>query len=163
MSANLAKNDWCIVSGLATGCDTVAHLGALDAGGKTVAILPTGLGKVYPAKNKQLSRDIIERGGCLVSEYLPMSPSNKGSFIERDRLQSALSQALLVLETKANGGTVHTVQFGKQQGRVIACLKPHSQCAVNSNMAGNHILIEEGAIAIIDETDLGSLIATEVP
>jgi len=115
-------SEWNIVSGLALGCDTFAHRGCLDAGGKTIAVLPGGFNCIHPSNNKKLASEIIETGGCLVSEYLPDEKPTKGTYIKRNRLQSGLSLGVIVIETTINGGTMHTVKFAREQGRKVAAL-----------------------------------------
>lgn len=134
-----------IVSGLALGCDTEGHKGCLDAKGKTVAIMPCGLDSVYPKSNEELLNNIINSGGCAISEYPVGIKTRNGYFVDRDRLQSALSKAVLVIETKEVGGTMHTVRFAQNQGRLIACYKP---AEFDESTSGNKKLIEEGAIPI---------------
>jgi DNA processing protein len=124
-AAWFARRGVVVVSGLAEGCDTAAHRACLDAGGQTVAVLAQGLGTaVYPASNRDLAHDIVAHGGCLVSEYLPYERPQRHYFIERDRLQSALSAAVIVVETGYRGGTMHTVRYAGQQHRTVACLVP---------------------------------------
>lgn len=108
-----------VVSGLAVGCDTCAHMGAMDSVGKTMAILPSGLLSLYPPSNEVLATSIVEKGGALVSEYDPDEKPQAYKFVSRDRLQVLLSRKVLVVETDIVGGTMHTVNFAKEQGREI--------------------------------------------
>lgn len=155
----LAELGFTIVSGLAWGCDTAAHRGCLDAGGATVAALPCELEDVYPRSNRPLAARIAENGGCLVSEYAPGRLSRQPDerrqapparfFVQRDRIQSALSLGLLVIETRTTGGTLHTVNFARQQGgRVVACLDPRGpglpEYPCEEAVQGNIKLIQEG-------------------
>jgi len=160
MSATLAESGWCIFSGLAEGCDTVGHQGALDVDGKTVAILAHGFGKIYPASNKGLAVEIVEKGGCLVSEYPPGTPASRGSFVQRDRLQSGLSQAIIVLETDIKGGTMHTVGFAVEEGRPIATLNHPAELLDEPKTQGNQLLIRDGrAVSISNKQDLIDFVA----
>jgi DNA processing protein len=102
-----------VVSGLAWGIDTAAQTAAVDAHGCTWATLPAGLDLVFPPSNASLASRIVERGGALISEYLPGTRPHPTFFVERDRLQAALSQAVLVVETGLSGGTMHTVRFAR--------------------------------------------------
>lgn len=102
-----------VVSGLAWGIDTAAHLGAVDHGGLTWAVLPGGLDIIYPGSNRALAARIVDGGGALVSEYLPGTRARPTFFVERDRLQAALSDTLLVVETGRTGGTHHTIRFAR--------------------------------------------------
>lgn len=99
-----------IVSGLALGCDTAGHLGALNAGGATTAFLAHGLDSVYPQENKNLAEDIVSRGGLLLSEYPIGTQVNRYNLVARDRLQAGLSDATLVVQTGEKGGTMHAVK-----------------------------------------------------
>lgn len=108
-----------VVSGLAVGCDTYAHLGALESVGKTMALLPSGLLSLYPPSNEDLAASIVQKGGALVSEYDPDEKPQPYKFVARDRLQVLLSRKVLVVETDIVGGTMHTVNFAKEHGREI--------------------------------------------
>lgn len=125
LSTLFTEKGFAIVSGLAKGCDTAAHQGCLDAHGKTVAILGGGIDHIYPKENKPLADKILDTGGCLLSEYEPGMRPQKSSFVERDRLQSGLSQAVIVIETDVKGGSMHTVGFAFEQKRLVACLGGH--------------------------------------
>ena len=87
----LAKNGFSIVSGLAMGCDTLGHIGALKSSGVTTAVLANGLDTIYPKENAHLANEIIDNDGCLVTEYPPYTKIERWYFPQRDRLQSALS------------------------------------------------------------------------
>ena len=103
ISSILSQKNYTIVSGLANGCDTFAHLGSLDTYGKTIAVMPCGLDMVYPNNNCDLFKRIINNNGCVISEYPPSQAVSKYRLIERDRLQSALSEGIIVIETTENG------------------------------------------------------------
>ena len=122
LSLRLAGEGFTVVSGLAIGCDTAGHEGCLDGNGLTIAVLAHGLDKVYPARNKELATRILEQSGLLVSEYPPGTPALSNYFIERDRLQSGLSDAVVVVETGIKSGTMHTVKFCIEQKRILACI-----------------------------------------
>lgn len=110
-----------IISGLALGCDTAAHTGAVNAGGRTLVTLPSGIGNVYPRANEQLYNDILEKGGCIISENNPGEPPQKYDFINRDRLQAALSEGVLVIESPLKSGTFHTYNYSIKYNKRIAC------------------------------------------
>jgi DNA processing protein len=156
----MAMEGFVVVSGLAEGCDTVAHQGCLDAGGKTVAVLAHGFGEVYPKSNEGLAAQILETGGCLVSEYQPGTPIRRSSFVERDRLQSGLSDAVVVIETDIEGGTMHTVSYAEKQGRILASLRHPLEYRNHPMSRGNTKLIEDGrAIPLENASDLMDMIA----
>lgn len=144
-----------IVSGLARGCDTLAHKGCLRADGQTVAVLAHGLDQVYPPENAELACTIIERRGCLVSEYAPGTKPTGLAFVERDRLQSGLSDATIVIETGIKGGTLHTANYCLQQGRLLAAIMHPERYRSEEKAQGNKMLINKrGALAISDRKDL---------
>jgi len=145
LSSIFTQNKFVVVSGLAIGCDSVAHWGCLKEKGQTVAIMAGGLDKIYPKENRNLADLILEQDGCWLSEY-PIGMTPRGNyFVERDRLQSGLSQAVIVIETDVKGGTMHTVGFSIKQGRYLACLNGHPEKYNNHpKIQGNKMLIREG-------------------
>jgi DNA processing protein len=142
-AATAAEQGFIIVSGLAHGCDTLGHEGCLDAHGMGVAVMAHGLDKVYPAANRELAKRLIENGGCLVSEYpLGVTPM-RTAFAERDRIQSGLSDAVLVVETDVKGGTMHTVRFSREQRRALACIDHPDKWKHEDKTKGNQMMIAE--------------------
>jgi peptide-methionine (S)-S-oxide reductase len=139
----LAKRGWVVVSGLALGCDTAAHEGCLEGGGRTVAVLPGGIRNVYPSENQKLAERIVRSGGCLVSEYPPEARPEPYRFIERDRLQSGLSLGTVVVETDLEGGAMHTARFCLAQKRLLACVVPSKRFSSHPMAQGNWKLIRE--------------------
>lgn len=160
LSKAFAENGFVVVSGLANGCDTVAHRGCLAANGQTVAVLASGIDHLYPRKNESLANDILSKGGCLLSEYEPGSPPLRYYFVERDRLQSGLSKAVIVIETGLKGGTMHTVRYATEQGRKLACLSNHPMDLQNHpEIQGNRYLISAGkATPLASQEELNGFI-----
>jgi DNA processing protein len=156
---SLAEAGSTVVSGLALGCDTEGHLGCLDGGGITVAVMAHGLDKVSPARNRPLADRILSEGGCLISEYPLGTEARRHHFVERDRLQSGLSDAVVVAETGLKGGSMHTVGFCEAQGRELRCIKhPEGKGDVPS-AEGNRMLIESGrAQPLSDKADVAALV-----
>lgn len=115
-----AKNNYNIVSGLALGIDTAAHQGALNVGGLTTAIL-IDVENILPKENENLANEILDQDGLLISENPPGTFPKGGLFVSRDRLQSGLSEAVFPIETDIKGGTMHTVRFAEEQGRLLFC------------------------------------------
>ena len=149
LSSILSQRGYCIVSGLAKGCDTFAHLGSLSVLGKTIAVMPCGLDTIYPKDNSNLFNKIIDDGGCVISEYPPGQKLFKNQLVERDRLQSALSEAVVVVETTINGGTLHTVNYAFNQNKKVACYK-HSEKYIGENaVQGNLKLLESKEVTSI--------------
>ncbi|GHT96500.1 DNA processing protein DprA [Spirochaetia bacterium] len=106
-----------VVSGLALGIDAMAHRGAVEGGGLTIAVLGSGLDEVYPRTNRMLARRIIETGGALVSEYPPGTGPMKWHFPARNRIIAGLSRGTVIVEAPARSGALITAQFALEQGR----------------------------------------------
>ena len=139
-----AELGFAIVSGLAHGCDTLAHEGCLEAQGVGIAVLAHGLDKVYPAANRKLAERLLDMGGCLVSEYPIGTKPIRLALVERDRIQSGLSDAVLVVETDIHGGTMHTVKYSKKQKRKLACIAHTKKYIEMDKTKGNQKLIRDG-------------------
>lgn len=150
-----AQLDISVVSGLAVGCDTKAHKGCVDLNGTTVAVLANSLDNVYPPINRDLAKMILDTGGCLVSETPVGAKLHRWSFAHRNRIQSGLSDRVLVIETDVKGGTMHTVKFAQQQKRPLACINHPEQFLRQDKTRGNQMLINnKKAIPITNEQDL---------
>ena len=141
----------CIVSGLAVGIDTVAHETCLENGGKTIAVLGSGLHKVFPAENVGLFNRIIKSGGCVMSEQLPDEEAKKIYFPARNRIVSGLSLATLVIEAAYRSGTSITAKFAFEQGKKVFCI-PNSVGSKNSY--GTIELIKKGATMITEGKEI---------
>ncbi len=139
-----------IVSGLALGIDTAAHLGALDGDGSTIAVVGTGPDIVYPARNRDLWRRIAEQG-CVLGEYAPGTPPLAHNFPQRNRIISGLSAGVLVVEAAAKSGSLITARLAASQGREVFAI-PGS---IHSALAkGCHMLIKEGAKLVESAADV---------
>ena len=146
LSREFAKRGFCIVSGLAIGCDTVGHRGALDVGGKTIAFLAHGLDSIYPPENEALANDIVEQGGLLISEYPIGEPLNKYYLVARDRLQAGISKATLVIHTDTHGGTMHAANATLLSNKPLYVVKFQEEMVMkNEKCAGNIYLANNGA------------------
>ena len=140
--SQLAVLDAVVVSGLALGCDAEGHIGCLNSNGRAVAVLAHGLHTVSPVTNRSLAARILESGGCLVSEYPYGEPPQKKFFVERDRLQSGLADAVILVEAAKKSGSMHTVGFAESQTRPVACISFSSWAGINAD--GNASLIQSG-------------------
>lgn len=141
----------CIISGLAVGIDTIAHQTCLENNGKTVAVLGSGLNKVFPTENKELYRNIINNGGCVISEYEPNTIAQKRFFPERNRIVSGLSLGTLVIEATYRSGTSITAKFALEQGKKVFCI-PNS--IGNKNSAGIINLLKSGATLVTNGKEI---------
>lgn len=113
----LAKSGLVIVSGLADGIDTASHKTALEVGGKTIAILGSGVNHIYPANNTELAKNIVANGGLILSEYKPNTEPKAFHFPIRNRIIAGLSKGVLICEATLNSGSMHTKQYALDYGR----------------------------------------------
>jgi len=159
---DLAKRGIIIISGLALGIDSIAHRAAIDAGGITIAILASGLDKIYPASNKQLANLIIEKGGAIVSEYEPGVEPRDYRFLERNRIVSGLSDAVLVTEAAVRSGTLSTVSHALNQGKEIFAVPGNITSPLS---VGCNNLIKQGATLVTSYEDIieNAYLQLEIP
>lgn len=149
--SNLVKNivnstDRVVVSGLALGCDKIAHQATVDENKVTIAVLPSGVNVIKPAKHKQLAQDIIDAGGCLVSEYDPEATVYKSTYVERDKIVAAFSDATFVVECGVKSGTMHTVNFAKEYNKQIFSYLPQDR--PDGSYDGNEDILKNNEEAI---------------
>lgn len=138
LSSNLSKQGYTIISGLALGIDAIAHKSCVENKGKTIAVLPSGIDNIQPKSNRGLAEEIINSNGCLVSEYPIETVLNKFNYAKRDRIQSALSNVIIVPEANEKSGTMIAVNKSKKEG------KPVFQLTTNNNkLIDNSIDIEK--------------------
>ena len=159
----LAGAGYNIVSGLAIGCDTAGHRGALNApDGKTTAFLGHGLDSMYPPENEMLANEIVEKGGLLMSEYAVGEIVNRYSLVARDRLQAALSAATIVIQTGVLGGTNHAANTTLASGKPLFCVKYRNEALMQSEkVEGNMSLVSKGA-EFITSANFMELIAARI-
>ncbi len=150
MAQYLAQAGYIITSGLALGVDKRAHLGALaqsdaEYQGRTVGVMGTGIDVNYPNHHDKLFSQIIDQGGCIVSELLPHTQPHKHTFPRRNRLVAGLSLATIVTEATIQSGSLITARLTSEQGKQVFAIPSHID---NSNAEGCHHLIREGATLI---------------
>jgi DNA processing protein len=141
IAGELAALGIVVVSGLALGIDGEAHRGALEAGGRTVAVLGTGVNEIYPSEHAGLSKE-VEASGALVSEFPLGTKPRKENFPRRNRIISGLSRGVLVVEAPVRSGALITARTATEQGREVFAVPGRTD---NPNAAGSHHLIRDGA------------------
>jgi len=147
----LQKYNINIISGLARGIDSYAHIGCIDEKGKTIAVVGSGLDIIYPKENKELERRIIESGGVIVSEYIVGTKPEKENFPKRNRIISGLSDGILVVEAKERSGTFITVDFALEQGKNVFSIPGN---ILSSTSKGTNELIKQGAKMVTNVEDI---------
>jgi len=148
------------VSGLAKGCDTAGHVGALRAHGITTAVLAHGLDSIYPKENRSLAENILSNDGLLISEYLVGQKPIGSFFVERDRIQAGLSDCVFVVETGIKGGTMHTVKYCLEYERILACLQHPQEMHNEIKVQGNRALIaDQKGAPVFSVSDIKGLIS----
>lgn len=150
LSAFLAANNMTVISGLARGVDAVAHQTALKAGGRTIAVLGSGVDKIYPPEHRALAEQMVERG-AIISDYVPGTPPEASNFPPRNRIISGLSLAIVVVEAGETSGALITAEFAAEQGREVFAV-PGSILAPQSK--GANKLIQNGALPLLSVNDL---------
>ncbi len=151
IARDLSRVGVTIVSGLARGIDGQAHRGAIDAGGRTVAVLGCGVDVVYPPEHRLLYDEILQNGGSVVSEYLPGASPHPHHFPARNRIISGMSQGVLLIEAAEGSGAMGTVRFALDQGREVLAL-PGQADSPQSKMP--HALIRDGAHLVASAVDV---------
>ncbi|SEL35762.1 DNA protecting protein DprA [Colwellia chukchiensis] len=149
--AGQLSRQFVITSGLALGIDAQAHLGTLHCQGATIAVVATGLDITYPSRHKSLQKDIIAKGGLIISEFAPGISPKAGHFPKRNRLISGLSLGVLVVEASLKSGSLITARCALEQGREVFSV-PSS--IFNDQAKGCHWLIKQGAKLVEDVADI---------
>ncbi len=147
----LAESGLIVTSGLALGIDGYSHEGALEAGGKVIGVLGSGIDHMTPQRNRSLMRRGLEQGGLVVSEYPPEEEGFKGNFPARNRIISGLSEALVVVEAGMDSGSLITAKHAADQGRTVYAVPGN----INSQTSiGCNLLIRDGAVPLIIIDDM---------
>lgn len=150
LSYSLAQNNIVIVSGLARGIDKAAHIGALNARGKTIAVLGCGIDICYPNENMVIYKEILRRG-LIISEYIVGTKPEAGNFPARNRIISGLSNGVVIVEAKAKSGAIITADFALEQGRTVYAI-PGNINSIQSE--GTNDLIKQGAKTVTSINDV---------
>jgi DNA processing protein len=150
IACDLARAGVVVISGLARGIDSAAHAGALDGGGKTIAVLGTGIDRVYPSENDGLA-ERIAASGLLVTEFPPGSPPENWHFPRRNRIISGLSRAVVVVEAKDKSGSLITARLAADQGRDVMAVPG---TFVGGRNRGANALLRDGAKLVESAVDI---------
>jgi DNA processing protein len=150
IAGDLARAGLVVVSGMARGIDSAAHTGALDAGGTTIAVLGTGIDRVYPAENKELHERIAARG-LLVTEFRPGAHAELFHFPQRNRIISGLSKGVVVVEARERSGSLITARLAGDQSRDVMVVPGPTRSGQNR---GGHALLRDGAKLVESAVDI---------
>lgn len=154
-SSYFTSEGFTIISGFAMGVDSISHHGALDAGGRTIAVLGSGIEYDYPRNTMDFKRQIAANG-AVVSEFFPQAKPLPENFKVRNRIVAALSKAVLVVEAGIKSGTLNTVNHALEQGRDVFVIPPHD--IFSDKYAGQCALLKDGAEAVYSPKDLLEMI-----
>ena len=159
MAYKLAQRGTIIISGLAYGIDSIAHKAALDAGGRTIAILGTPIDRIYPKSHEKLAKDIVDQEGAIISELAPGAIFYpKTSFLERNRIISGLSDIVVVVEAAIKSGSLNTAAHALEQGKEVFSVPGN---ITNPYSEGCNKLIRQGANPYTSPDDLLHLLYPE--
>lgn len=159
LSRDLASRGITIVSGLARGIDAAAHKGAMQGKGRTIAVMGTGIDGVYPKENTRLVREIVDSGGCLVSQFPLGTPPLKDNFPYRNRIISGLSLGVLIVEASERSGSLITARLATEQNREVMAVPGN---ITSANSYGTNYLIKAGAKLVQQWQDVVAELPSEI-
>jgi DNA processing protein len=151
LARDLAKAGCLVVSGLARGIDAEAHRGALEAGGRTVAVLGCGIDRVYPAANADLARRILDGGGLILSEYEPGVEPAPWRFPARNRIIAGLARVVVVVEAREKSGSMIVADLAHEEARDVFAVPGE---ITSPTSAGTNLLLRGGAIPCLGAEDV---------
>lgn len=150
-STTLSQNGICIISGLAIGIDSAAHMSAINNIGRTIAVLGAGFNNIYPKENKELFSKILENNGCIISEYPPEEKINMKNFPRRNEIISVLASGVLVIEAGHRSGSMITANLAFKQGKKVFAIPSN----IDSKLGvGTNKLIQKGAKLVTNVQDI---------
>ena len=158
LAYELAQKGIIIVSGLALGIDSIAHRGALEADGTTLAVLANGLDYIYPRSHHALAQQIVKQNGAIISEYEPHVEAYPNHFLERNRIVSGLSDAVIVVEAASRSGTLNTAAHALEQGREVFAVPGNITSPLS---AGCNNLLKQGATPVTSSEDVLQIITPQ--
>lgn len=150
-SKGLSLKGFTIVSGMAIGIDSFAHIGAIESGGNTIAVLPCGLKNIYPKENEGLFEKILDKNGLIITEYEPNIEADGNKFLERNRIISALGLGTLVIEGAYRSGTSVTANLTQKSGKPVFAIPANLD---NTNSYITNKLIRDGGILVRNVVDI---------
>ncbi|MBK6750257.1 MAG: DNA-processing protein DprA [Pyrinomonadaceae bacterium] len=159
LSRDLASRGITVVSGLARGIDTAAHRGAIAGKGKTIGVIGTGIDTVYPRENNGLVREILDSGGCIVSQFPLGTPPLAENFPYRNRIISGLSLGVLIVEASERSGSLITARLAMEQNREVMAVPGN---ITSGNSFGTNYLIKSGAKLVQQWQDIVSELPSEI-
>ena len=160
LAYDLCKAGWGVVSGLALGIDAASHRGALDAGGMTVGVIGSGLDRFYPEENRELAREMVKRGGAVVSEFPFGRPPDQETFPIRNHVVAALARGVVAVEAPLKSGTLITTGIAADLGRTVMAVPAR----VDNRMSSGCLkLIRDGAILVRDADDVLEALSELIP
>lgn len=159
LSRDLAGKGVTVVSGLARGIDTAAHRGAIDAKGRTIAVMGTGIDGVYPKENRKLADEIVSAGGCLLTQFPLGTPPLPDHFPFRNRIISGMSHGVLVIEASERSGSLITARLAAEQGREVMAVPGNITSGVSF---GTNYLIKSGAKLVQQWQDVVAEFPSEI-
>ena len=160
IARDLAADGWTVVSGLALGIDAEAHRGALEAGGKTVGVIGSGLDSFYPEENRALAREIVAKGGAVVSEFPFGRPPDQQTFPQRNHVVAALVRGVVAVEAPLKSGTLITTSLAADMGRVVMALPGRVDSRAS---AGCLALLRDGARLVRSAADVEEELSELIP
>lgn len=150
-SSELSQHKICIVSGMAAGIDSIAHKCAVEHDSHTICVLGSSIDRPYPKTNIRLMQNVIDAGGLIITEYPPGSSTLPVNFAYRNRIISALSQGVLIIEAGLKSGTLITADFALEQGKSIFAVPGNVD---SSSSKGTNALIKQGAVLVTSVSDI---------
>lgn len=157
VTSHFAQKGIPILSGLALGCDTIAHQTTVNVGGKAIAVLGHGLHMISPNQSLSLATSIVDTGGILISEYPMGTDPNKYTFVQRDKTQACIAEAILLIQSSLDGGSLHACRSSIKMGKKVFALPPTESSVEDANS-----VIHNGSNGIKDLFECDDLEASEI-